>query len=363
MPRRRAVAKVLAMPRLLTLTLLALAALAAPAAADSAPTIDYRVTIEGTADYNRADADVETAVQHDIGLKFKTEIPRLRYTGRVAEDSSGALGTASVTRGSYVISGGNGIQVRCMSHSVDDTNGGGLDASFGDHATTFSTRVIDSVTVDVGGCDAPMQSWKLPMGSNGHPVGIGIFDGAFTVPHSRIGEASMTFPLSGKVTGGECPFNHFNTVLCSLTWDAVVTFTRIGEGEVHDNDDDLLVPIPPPPPPAPPADPGDDLFVPLVDDLLVPLSAKPSIARNLASASVPFRCAEACKGTLTATARGRKLATTAVKAAAGKVATAVVRFDRRDRAAIRRAKAVRLTLKVQGGGHSARQAVTVRARG
>jgi hypothetical protein len=342
------------MTRLLTLTLLALAALAAPAAAGT-PTIDYAVTIEGTADYNRADIDVETSAQHDIGLKFRTDIPRLRYTGRLAEDSSGARGTASVTRGSYVISGGSGIQVRCTSHSVGDTNGGGLDASFGEHATTFSTRVIDSVTVDVGGCDV-MGAWKLPMGSGGQPVGIGIFDGAFTVPHSRIGEASMSFPLSGKVTGGECPMNHTLTVLCSLTWDAVVTFTRIGEGEVTGDDDDLLVPLAPK---------DDDLIVPLVpndDDLLVPLTAKPRMARNLSSASLPFRCAEACKGTLTAKARGKTLATTAVKGAAGKAATAVVRFDRRDRKAIRRAKAVRLTLAVQGGGRTERRAVAVRAR-
>ncbi len=86
------------------------------------------------------------------------------------------------------------------------------------------------------------------------------------------------------------------------------------------------------------------------------------MARNLSSASLPFQCAEVCKGTLTAKARGKALATTAVKGAAGKATTAVVRFDRRDRRAIARAKAVRLTLKVQGGGRTVRRAVTVRAR-
>lgn len=353
------------MTRLLTLTLLALGALAAPAAADTIPTIDYAVTIDGTADYNRADVDGEASAQHDIALAFKTEIPRLRFVGNAAEDSSGARGTASVTRGSYVITGESG-QVRCSTHTVGDTTAGGLDATFGQSATTFATRVLDAVTVDVGGCDGQMPSWSLPMGSGGQPVGVGIFDGAFTIPHSRIGEASMSFPLSGEVTGGECPFHHFDTALCSLTWDAVVTFTRIGEGEIADDDDDLVVPLVPDPAAPPPADPDDDLIVPLVpqndDDLLVPLTAKPRMARNLTSASLPFRCSDACKGTLTAKTRGKTLATSAVKAAAGKVATAVVRFDPRDRRAIRRAKAVRLTLKVRGGGRTMRRAVTLRPR-
>jgi hypothetical protein len=353
------------MNRLLILTLVACAALAAPAAADTAPYIDYAVTIEGTADYNRADVDDDTTAQHDIGLKFKTEIPRLRFRDGVAEDSTGALGTASATRGSYVITGGSGVQVRCTSHTVGDTNGGGLDATFGEHATTFATRVIDSVTVDVGGCDSVLGDWSLPMGSGGHEVGVGIFDGTFTMPHSRIGEASMTFPLKGEVTGGECPFNHFNTALCSLTWDAVVTFTRIGEGEVTDNDDDLFVPIVPGPPAPPPADPDDDLLVPITpdaDDLLLYVSAKPRMAQNLSSASLAFRCEDACKGTLTAKARGKTLATTTVKGAAGKVTSAVVRFDRRDRKVIRRAKAVQLTLKVRDGARPARRSAPVRAR-
>ena len=79
------------------------------------------------------------------------------------------------------------------------------------------------MTVNVGGCHSVLGDWTLPMNSGGHEVGIGIFDGTFTMPASSVGEGSMTFPLSGEVTGAECPFHHFNTALCSLTWDAVVT--------------------------------------------------------------------------------------------------------------------------------------------
>ena len=104
-------------------------------------------------------------------------------------------------------------------------------------------------------------------------------------------------------------------------------------------------------------------MVPLVDDLLVPLTAKPRLDRNLTSASLPFQCSEACKGTLTAKAAGKTLATRAVKAAAGKTTTAVVRFDKSDRKVIGRAKAVKLTLKVKAGGRTMRRVATVRARG
>ncbi|HEX8205879.1 MAG TPA: hypothetical protein VF587_07465 [Solirubrobacteraceae bacterium] len=350
------------MTRLLTLTLLALAALAAPASADTYRTIDYAVTIDGTANYNRADVDEGTTAQHDVALEFQTKVPSMRFVDDVAEDSKGALGTAAVTHGHYVITGETGTQVHCGSHTVGDTTGGGFDATWSQDATTFATRVLDSVKVDVG-CGGQMPDWSLQMGSGGQPVGVGIFDGSFTLPHSRIGEATMTFPLSGEVTGAECPFNHFNTALCSLTWDAVVTFVRIGEGEI-DTEEDLLVPIVPPDPGAaptpPPADPGQ----PVVpgDDLLVPISAKPRLADNLSSAGLPFQCADACKGTLTATAKGKTLAKAPVKAVAGKTVTAKVRFDKRDRKAIRRAKAVKLTLKVKGGGRTMRRSVTLRAR-
>jgi opacity protein-like surface antigen len=349
------------MNRLLTLTLLALAALAAPAAADTVPTYDYAVTIQGTADYNRADIDDDTTAQHDVALQFETEIPRLHFRDGVPEDSHGARGTATVTHGSYVITGGTGTQVRCTTHTAEDTNGGGLDAHWTREKTTFATRVLDSVLVKVGGCDSVMGDWMLPITSGGDEVGVGIFDGRFDMPASRVGEASMTFPLSGEVTGAGCPFNHFNSVLCSLTWEALVTFTRIGEGvEEEVDDDDLLVPIvpdkTPPAPPQPQPQPGP------AADLLNPVAAKPRLARNLASASLPFQCDEACTGTLTAKARGRTLARSTARGAADRTVTAVVRFDKRDRRAIRRAKAVQLTLKVKAGARTTRRAVTVRAR-
>jgi hypothetical protein len=344
--------------------LLALGALALPATAAAAPvnTVDYAVTIEGTADYNRADADVETAVQHDIGLTFKTTVPKMTFYGDVAEDSRGAMGTASVTRGSYVISGPQ-AQFRCRSHEITDATGGGFDATRGEGRTIFATRVIDAFDVSITGCDAGVPGWKLPFGSAHDEVGVGIFDGAFSIPDSRIGEANMTFPLKGEVTGTSCPFHHSLTVLCSLTWNATVTFKRIGEGVV-DTEDFPLVPISPAPAPQPQPQPDDDLLVPLVPNPALENGlklAKASLARDLASAGLPITCAARCSGTATATAGGRTVASRSFKADAGATRTIRLRFDAADRRAIRKAGAVKLALRAKVGDKTVRRAVTVRA--
>ena len=338
-----------AMHRLIPL-ILYLIVLAVPATGEaSIRTVDYHVEIAGSADYNRADADAEASAQHDEAIDFRTTIPKLTFHGRVADDSAGALGTASVRHGSYVITGPSG-QVRCASHSIGDVAGGGLDATFAEDRTTFAARVIDSLTVAVGGCDlAGMGTWQLPITSGGQEVGVGIFDGAFTVPHERIGEATMTFPLKGEVTGTSCPMFHAQTVLCSLTWNATVTFSRIGEGE--ESGDAPEVPLE-----RDPARPDPD------DDLLVPLVAKAKLAGNLSRASLPVSCTVACRGTLTATAGGRTVAKAKVALKAGGTGRATVRFGRADRRAIRRAGRVRLALKVSGGGETVRRTVTLRAR-
>ena len=352
------------MHRLLPLTF-ALGALALPAAASAAPiqTYDYAVTIEGSADYNRADVDGEASAQHDLALDFKTTIPQLRFVDDAVEDSKGALGTVTVRRGSYTITGPT-AQGRCTGHTIVGAAGGGLDATHGADHITFATRVIDAFDVQVHTCSAYMPEWTYPFGSGGEEVGVGIFDGAFKMPTSRIGEGSMTFPLKGEVTGSACPFHHFNTVLCSLTWDATVTFTRIGEDTIDlpdpPADDDLLVPIVPEPP-----KPEDDLVVPIVPEqpkaeLLKPLVQEASLARSLRSAGLPLVCAQACKGTVTATAKGRTLARRAFQAAAGKTATPRLRFDAKDRRAIRRAKAVKLKLAATVGGQPVRRTVTLK---
>jgi hypothetical protein len=146
--------------------------------------------------------------------------------------------------------------------------------------------------------------------------------------------------------------HHAKTVLCSLAWDATVTFTRTGEGE--EGDDAPEVPIGPGAGPAPQPDPEDDLLVPLV--------AKAKLAGNLSRASLPLVCATACRGTLSAAAGGKTVAKQRFALTAGRSGRPTVRFDRSDRRAIRRAGKVRLTLKASGGGKTVRRSVTLRAR-
>lgn len=335
-----------------------LAALAAPASSWARGDItvtDYKVVIEGSADYNRADVDGDASAQHDEAVDFTTTIPRLSFYGDSAEDSTGALGTASVSRGSYVITGESG-SVGCGVHTIVDSTAGGLDATSNAAGfTTFAARVVDSFTVEMSGCglDA-MNGWQVPFTSGGEEVGIGIFDGAFTMPNEMVGQGQMVFPLSGEVTGSSCPGAHINTVLCSLTWDATVTFTKTGVRE----EDIPLVPLGPEPsatpaPTAPPVDPDADL--------LVPLGTKAKLAKGLDRATFPVDCPAGCRGTVTATARGRKLAKGRFSAPAGGVARAVVRFDRADRRVIRRAGRVKLRLKATNGESTVRRSVTLRA--
>ena len=129
--------------------------LAMPSTGEAAiRTVDYRVVIDGTADYNRADADEEASAQHDECVGFRTTIPKLTFHGRVADDSTGALGTAAVQRGSYLITGPSG-QVRCAGHEIAGVTAGGLDATFAEDRTVFAARAIDSFTVAVGACTSP----------------------------------------------------------------------------------------------------------------------------------------------------------------------------------------------------------------
>lgn len=353
------------MPRTsLTIALLGTLLFAGSAQAAPSTTTDYAVTIEGAASYNRADVDGDASAQHDIDVAFRTEIPQLRFHGDAAEDSHDARGTAAVTRGSYVITGESG-QIRCTTHELEDVTGGGLDATRGDAGTTFATRVVDAFTVKVGGCDGQMPDWRFAVGSGTDPVGVGIFDGAFVLPHSRIGEDVLEFPLRGEVTGSSCPFHHQNTALCSLTWEAKVRFVKTGTGTGPEDDEDLVVPLTPAPAPAPappaasPAPAGDDdLLVPLV-----PIRARASLAGDLTRASLPLACAAACRGTVTATARGRTLARASFRAAAGRTAVARLRFDAADRRAIRRAGgAVRLIVRGKAGGRTVRTTTLLRRR-
>jgi hypothetical protein len=354
----------------LALALLGGLALSASAPAATMPTTDYAVTIEGTASYNRADVDGDVSAQHDIDVAFRTEIPKLTFHGDAAEDSRGALGTGSLTRGSYVITGESG-QLRCATHTLDSADGGGLDATRGATATTFATRVAGPMAISVGDC-GPMPNWSLVLGATDDPVGVGMFDGTFTFPHSLIGQGSLSFPLQGEVTGSSCPFHHFNTALCSLTWQATVRFTRTGTGSVE-GEDDLVVPLGPAPAPAPapppaaapaPADaapgPLTTPVAPAGRNLVKPVLAKASLARNLSRASLPLACAATCRGTVTATVGKRRLARTSFRASAGHTATARLRFDAADRRAIRRAGFVRLVVRATAGGRTARATTTLR---
>ena len=323
-----------------------LAFAAAPAMAEQR--IDYAMTVEGTIDYNRADDDGGATAQHDERIDFRTHVPRLSFFGEVPEVTAPALGTATLVHGSYRIQGDTGGYT-CGDHSLTDVTGGAFETTPGADRAVIAIRAIDSFTVRVGGCPGGLGNWDYPFTSGGMPVGTGIFDGVVMLPHSRIGEGSMTFPLSGAVSGAECPHAHFNTALCSLTWDATVTFTRTGEEELDGEFEPVPIKHVPAPPPAVEE-----------DDLLVPMGARAKLAKSLASASLPFTCSAACTGTLTAKAGGTRIARRTFDEEAGDTSVKL-RFDRADRRAIRRAGKVKLTLAATVAGESVKEHVVLRA--
>ncbi len=357
-------------------------ALAAPAAAGAAPVVryDYAVTIAGHADWNRAGVDGEATEHSDEEFTFLTRVPRMAFLDSVAEDSSGALGSARLVRSNFRIDGGSTSQ-GCTTGTVKDATAGGWDAHWSATETRFSVRALEGVVITTGGCNGVLTPFDVPITSGGAAVGSGPFDAEFTVPHREIGDATITRTIRGERTGAACPNRWFNTTICSLTWEATVTFTRIGEDTVADED---VVPVPIVPAPGTPPQPTGPGSVPItpppadvpgvvVDDpLLVPLVADATLARSAASASLTVGCAEACSGTLVATAvRGRAgarpaaaaraLARTRFRVAAGVRRTVTVRFGAAARRAVRRAGAVRLTLTVAAPGRpAARRAVTVR---
>jgi hypothetical protein len=323
-----------------------LAVAAAPAMAEQR--IDYAMTVDGTIDYNRADDDGGATAQHDERIDFHTHVPKLSFFGEYLESTAPALGTATLVHGSYTVQGDTG-GYGCGDHSLRDVTGGGYESITQAGRSVISIRTVDSFTVGVGGCPGGLGNWDYPFTSGGMPVGTGIFDGVVMLSHDRIGDGSMSFPLSGAVSGGECPNAHFNTALCSLTWDATVTFTRTGEEEM----DGEFEPVPIPPGPTPPPAAAEE------DDLLVPSVPQAKLAKSLGVASLPFTCASACTGTLTATARGTRLARKAFDADSGE-SRVKLRFDRADRRAIRRAGKVKLTLAATVGGEATKESVVLR---
>ena len=171
------------------------------------------------------------------------------------------------------------------------------------------------------------------------------------------------------------PFDHsfdFATTSCLLDWKATVTFVRTAQREVGPGGggqsqggapprEDCLIPMPQPDPDC--ADPEEDL---------IPMPPKRGkLSRNAKQAKLTLTCRVACAGSATAypsrhgagaAAARRPLARTRFIGSAGRPTTVVLRFRPKARRAIRRARAVRVELRVapQTGGTTVRRTVVVR---
>lgn len=357
------------------LAAVALLAGAAPAAAVATQpdVIDYEVVIEGSASYNRADAyqdrDGETTGHHDHAFTFRSTIPHVRFTQTRAEVVGGALGTGQIVRSHFALNGPDGERFTCEGAVAADVEAGGLVPTTQPHRTFFAIRAHGALTASQSSCSFPLSPGDLPLVTSAAKVGSGPMDSLFEIPHAEIGHPGIVRTVSGQVTGDRCPLRHANTVLCSLTWQAKVTFTRDAS--------DLFVPLvperdaqpaPPEPqappipvvPPAPPTPPSlDDVaFVPLVPEARV----------TATGATLPVRCSAACSGTIVATAAGgrsgRAAALTPVLARKrfSARADAVAKVRLRFRRPLRRGARVRAAITVRTGGQTVRRTVVLRRR-
>lgn len=347
----------------------ALTALATPAAASAQSTVryDYGVVIAGTVSYNQArEVPSEDGIgyeQLDDETSFRVVVPRTSFHEDFGEYTARALGTVASKRGHIRITPPKGPTFTCADHRVTDFTGGSFGTSWTRASTSVRVRVLENLTTSIGGCTGGLPPHLKRFDSFGAPVGQGPFDAKFDFPRSRIGDGTITFPISGGAAGQDCPGYDEETVLCSLTWEGTVTFTRTGEAIVP-QDEGLEVPLVPTPPakPTPP----------------VPPTAEPAL-KTLAGAKltateavVPITCAAACTGTATATTlpgaraaaakkTARPLATTRFTARAGAPTKVVVKIPKARRAAVRKAGGVRITLKVTSAGRTTTRTLVVRA--
>jgi hypothetical protein len=354
----------------LSTCVLALALLVLGTSTARAVTItEYAVTVEGEATYARADAYPAPYGQYEqrakAAFKWATRFPSVTFIDKHVGISSTASSTASAVDAETYTS------VPTPKGPLTRTCTGSLLAGppaagwFGagviptPNSESLDIRVLGGIGFILPACTGTLGGGPdaFTIGSGGQEIPFGPFDKGFDMPHEAIGMGKIIQLLESHVTGNRCPGHGDNTASCALDWKATVTFVRIaqhGGGGGPDIDDDLI--------PMPPS--GDDDLIPMP-----PKRAK--LSRNGKQAKLTLTCRVACAGSATAYAarRGahgsavaRPLARTRFTGTAGRPTAIVLRFRPKARRAIRRARALRIELRVspQAGGATTRRTVVLR---
>ncbi len=372
--------------RSLSTVCLALAALVLSTSVAQAVTVTgYRVTIDGEATYARTDVTPAPNGQYEeretARFKWKTDFPSVTFVdkqlGATSVPSTSATTIDAERYVSFPTPQGP-LTGACSGRLLAGPPGGG-----GLAASPFPTPDRNVETLDVRVLAGIGFILPTCFGAIGGPESFAIegseltlpsgpFDHSFDMPHEAIGMGKIIQLLDARVTDDHCPGRVAVTASCALDWKATVTFVRTAQREVGPDgagqsqggappSDPCGVPMPEPGPGC--ADPDEDL---------IPMPPKPGkLSRNAKQAKLTLTCRVACSGTATAypvkraarvSAARRAVARTRFTAAAGQPTTIVLRLRPTARRAIRRARALRIDLRIapQAGGATARRTVLLR---
>ena len=381
----------------MTLRLLALlaatfvvTALAVPPSASAKPVryVSYQVTVEGDADYVRADDTQDSQRDEHASFSWRTVFPHVLFRndevdvghpGNTGPPTTGTLHTAqstAVTRGGTYSCSATAFSLMQSGRFLATPYVPGTDP-------VIKMHTLGGALPNFDGCPAQaIVSFDLlgKFAEGGHT-----YQTEFTFPREAIGMGRVIQLVDEEYTDRRCPNNVAGTSdVCRLEFDATITFdekedyviddgTPIEIGEEDVPDPPVVIgeqDIPDPPVrigeddiPSPPG-PLDDVFIP------IPPGAG-RLSPSAATATVPVTCAADCKGTVTATAAGAKpraaasrvLARKTFKARAGRAKPVTLRFKPAARRAIRRAGGVRLTIAASAPGRgTTRRTVTLRLK-
>jgi hypothetical protein len=374
---------------------LACLAFVAPSAVAFSMT-DYRVTIEGSATYQRTDIGpgaLGNWVQNQKAeFSWKSEFPTVTFIDKTVATAGGATINASVKSASMDVSiptPEGPLTGACSGTTwqLPPTPGvisGDVQKPEGAEYEGIWLRVLSGGDIRLDSCSGALGGGPYGMSvDGGAPDRLAPYVEFFQMPHEAIGMGKIIQLLNKTVTGVPCPGYYGMTDSCNLTWKATVTFVRTSHIGL---DEPVIGPAPPqpsephdPPQPVEPAGPSaperpttPSKHVPGVDleDLFIPLPDEATLSRSGASATVPVLCAGGCRGTAVATAlRGgrahgaaaKPLARATFVAAAGRKTLVRLRFRPAARRAIRKAGGIKVALTATpNGGAPQRTTLTIR---
>jgi len=365
-----------------TIQILILISTVAAAAATNAEAVtqsDYAVTIEGQASYAHSESGPVVQGRWDrqkqAGFKWRAQFPTVSFIGKRLGTTAPATTTVSAISGKYNETiprpDGPPMTGECTGDSLSRPAstallGGSITPDLDPSTEDLAVRLIGGVDVALPSCSGMLGAGQqVTIDGGNQPLGLGPLDALIDLPREAIDMGKIIELLEGTATGPQCPGYGVNTVSCTLSWKATVTFVRIAQYEL------ALEPAPLPPPTY-----DDDLIVPLPtrtydDDLIVPLPSGKLNARA-EQVKLGLTCSAACSGSATAYPVGggakasglRPLARARFSGTPGRKTTVTLRFRPQARRQIKRAGGVRVTLRIspRAGGKEVRRSLVLRLR-